>query len=74
MQASKSIYGLKQTSWSWNLQFDEVIQQFEYVKVKKNLPLQEGKWEHTDISGFNMWMIYYLSEIIFLCLNQLRYH
>ena len=32
MQASKSIYGLKQTSWSWNLRFDESVKGFGFFK------------------------------------------
>ena len=32
MQASRSIYGLKQASRSWNLHFDEVIKGFGFVQ------------------------------------------
>ena len=28
----KSIYGLKQASWSWNICFDEVVQGFGFIK------------------------------------------
>jgi hypothetical protein len=28
----KSIYGLKQASWSWNLHFDEVVKGFGFIK------------------------------------------
>jgi hypothetical protein len=27
----KSIYGLKQASWSWNLHFDEVVKRFGFI-------------------------------------------
>ena len=30
----RSIYGLKQASWSWNLHFDEAIKKFRIIKNK----------------------------------------
>jgi hypothetical protein len=28
----KSVYGLKQASWSWNIHFDEVVKGFGFIK------------------------------------------
>ena len=28
----KSIYGLKQTSWNWNIIFDETIKEYDFIK------------------------------------------
>jgi hypothetical protein len=49
----KSIYGLKQASWSWNLRFDEVLKGFGFIK---NV---EEPWVYKKVSG---------SAVIFLVL------
>ena len=33
----RSIYKLKQTSWSWNHHFDEVIKLFDFIKNEEKL-------------------------------------
>jgi hypothetical protein len=54
----KSIYGLKQASWSWNLRFDEVLKGFGFIK---NV---EEPWVYKKVSG---------SAVIFLVFLWMTY-
>ncbi|WVZ88719.1 LOW QUALITY PROTEIN: hypothetical protein U9M48_035204 [Paspalum notatum var. saurae] len=56
----KSIYGLKQASWSWNLRFDEVVKGFGFIKNVEE-PCVYKKWECTRLSG-----LIYVDDILLI--------
>ena len=61
----RSIYGLVQTSRSWNIRFDELIKAYSFIQTCGwSLYLQESEWEHYNISDKYMWMTYCWSEIM----------
>ena len=39
----KSIYGLKQTSRSWNIHFDEVVKEFGFIKNEEEACVYKKK-------------------------------
>ena len=43
----RSICGLVQASWSWNIRFDELIKAYSFVHTcSEACILQESEWEH----------------------------
>ena len=65
----KSIYGLKQAFWSWNIRFDKVVKGFGFIKN------EEEAWFYKKESGSSVaFLILYVDDIlligmIFLCLS-----
>ena len=56
----RSIYGLKQTSRSWNIRFDEAIRSYDFIK-NEDEPCVYKKISGSTIIFFSfMWMTFYL--------------
>ena len=57
----RSIYGLKQASWSWNIHFDKVIKTYGFIKngEKSNI----YKWANGPIVVF---FILYVDDILLI--------
>ena len=51
----RSIYGLKQASRSWNLRFDEMVKEFDFIKDKGEpcvyKKIRVAQWERDTISN-----------------------
>ena len=51
----RSIYGLRQASRSWNLRFDEMVKEFDFIKDKGELcvykKIRVAQWERDTISN-----------------------
>jgi hypothetical protein len=57
----KSIYGLKQASWSWNLCFDEVVKGFGFIK---NI---EEPCVYKKVSGSTVvFLVLYVDDILLI--------
>jgi len=55
----RSIYGLVQTSRSWNTRFDKLIKAYSFIQTcGEACILQESEWEHYSISDKYMLMTY----------------
>ena len=67
----KSVYALKQASWSWNIRFDEVLKALGFVKN------EEEPCVYKKISGSALvFLILYVDDILLIgndipCLNPL---
>jgi hypothetical protein len=55
----KSIYGLKQASWSWNLCFDEVVKGFGFIQSEEEPCVYEKASE-----SFVVFLILYVDDIL----------
>ena len=57
----KSIYGLKQASWSWNICFDEVVKGFGFIKN------EEEACVYKKVSGSSVvFLILYVDDILLI--------
>jgi hypothetical protein len=61
MKLQKSIYGLKQTSQSWNLCFDELVKEFGFMK---NV---EESYVYKKVSGSTVvFLVLYVDDILLI--------
>jgi hypothetical protein len=59
MQTSKSIYGLKQASRSWNLHFNEVVKGFGFIKnVEEPCVYKKVSWSAV------VFLVLYVDDIL----------
>ena len=57
----RSIYGLKQTSWSWNMRFDEAIRSYDFIKN------EDKPCVYKKISGSAItFLILYVDDILLI--------
>ena len=61
----KSIYGLKQASWSWNIRFNEAIRSYDFVK-NKDEPCVHRKISMSAI----IFLVLYVNDILIIRNNN----
>ena len=57
----KSIYGLKQASWSWNIRFDQVIKSFSFDK-RLDEPCVYKTIQYTTV----VFLVLYVDDILLI--------
>ena len=57
----RSIYGLVQASWSWNIRFDEVLKAFGFIQTYGEACI------HEKVSGSSLaFLIFYVDDILLM--------
>ena len=57
----RSIYGLKQVSWSWNLSFDEAVKEFGFIKN------EDESYVYKKVSGSAVvFLVVYVNDILLI--------
>ena len=46
----RSIYGLVQESWSWNIRFDKLIKAYNFIQTYGEAYIYKSEWEHYSLS------------------------